>query len=53
MSANFAKTLVWKHEYDVKSSVQPWGGAFGHLPPSQIFKTLHSNIDICRNFQRI
>jgi len=25
----------------------------GHLPPPEIFKTLHSNFDICRNFQRI
>ena len=24
----------------------------GHLPP-EIFKALHSNFDICRNFQRI
>ena len=29
---------------------QPGGG---HLPPPEIFKTLHSNFDICRNFQRI
>jgi len=28
------------------------GGRLGNLPPSQIFKTLHSNFDICRNFQR-
>jgi len=26
------------------------GGAFA---PTEIFKTLHSNFDICRNFQRI
>jgi len=25
----------------------------GHLPPAKIFKTLHSNFDICKNFQRI
>jgi len=28
------------------------GGALGHLPLHEIFKTLHSNFDICRNFQR-
>jgi len=25
----------------------------GHLPPPELFKTLHSNFDICRNFQII
>jgi len=30
------------------SGAQPWGG---NLPPEN-FKTLHSNFDICRNFQR-
>jgi len=29
------------------------GGHLGHLPPPEIFKTLHSNFDICRNFERI
>jgi len=29
------------------------GGYLGHLPPPDIFKTFHSNSDICRNFQRI
>jgi len=30
------------------------GGAFGAFAPTpEIFKTLHSNFDICRNFQRI
>jgi len=29
---------------------QPGGG---HLPPPEIFKTLHSNFDICTNFQII
>jgi len=29
------------------------GGAFGAFAPPEIFKTLHSNFDICRNFQRI
>jgi len=24
-----------------------------HLPPKKNFKTLHCNLDICRNFQRI
>jgi len=28
------------------------GGIWGICPP-EIFKTLHSNFDICRNFQRI
>ena len=29
------------------------GGPFGAFPPPEIFKTLHSNFDICRNFQII
>jgi len=29
------------------------GGAFGAFDPPEIFKTLHSNFDICRNFQRL
>jgi len=29
-----------------------WGGIWGICSP-EIFKTLHSNFDICRNFQRI
>ena len=29
------------------------GGHLGHFPPPEIFKTLHSNFGICRNFQRI
>jgi len=29
------------------------GGHLGHLPPPEIFKTLPSNFDICRNFQTI
>jgi len=29
------------------------GEAFGAFAPLGIFKTLHSNFDICRNFQRI
>ena len=33
----------------IRPGAQPRGG---HLPPV-IFKTLHSNFDICRNFQRI
>ena len=28
------------------------GGHLGHLPPHEYFKTLLSNVDICRNFQR-
>jgi len=28
-------------------------GAFGAFSIPKIFKTLHSNFDICRNFQRI
>jgi len=28
------------------------GGHLGHFPP-EIFKTVHRNFDICRNFQRI
>ena len=28
------------------------GGHLGHIPP-ETFKTLHSNFDICRNFQRM
>jgi len=35
------------------TSAQPGGGAFGAFPPPEIFKTLHSNFDICRSFQRI
>ena len=30
-----------------------WGGTFGTFATPEIFKTLHSNFDICRNFQRI
>jgi len=29
------------------------GRHLGHLPPPEIFKTVHSNFGICRNFQRI
>ena len=29
------------------------GRHLGHLPPPEIFKTLHSSFDICSNFQRI
>jgi len=29
------------------------GRHLGHLPPTEIFKTLHSIFDICRNFQII
>jgi len=29
------------------------GGAFEAFAPPENFKTLHSNFDICRNFQRI
>jgi len=29
------------------------GGAFGAFATPEIFKTLHSKFDICRNFQRI
>jgi len=29
------------------------GGAFKPFAPPEIFKTLRSNFDICRNFQRI
>jgi len=25
----------------------------GHLPPPEIFKTMHSNFDFCSNFQRV
>jgi len=35
------------------SGAQPGGEAFGVLAPPEIFKTLHSNFDICRNFQRM
>jgi len=35
---------------DPDAGAQPWGG--GICPP-EIFKILHSNFDICRNFQRI
>jgi len=29
------------------------GGHLGQFAPPEIFKTLHSNFEICRNFQRI
>jgi len=35
-----------------RAGAQSGGWAFGHLPTPN-FKTLHSNFDICRNFQRI
>jgi len=34
------------------TGVQPSGGIVGIIHPEN-FKTLHSNFDICRNFQRI
>jgi len=38
----------------LESGAQPGGGgAFGAFAPPEIFKTLHSNFDICRNFQII
>jgi len=38
--------------YYTSTGAQP-GGAFGTFSPPEIFKTLHNNFDICRNFQRI
>jgi len=29
------------------------GGIWGICAPPEIFKTLHSNFDICKNFQKI
>ena len=36
-----------------QAGAQPRGRAFGAFAIPEIFKTLHSNFDICRNFQRI
>jgi len=36
----------------VDSGAQP-EGAFGAFAPPEIFKILHGNFDICRNFQGI
>jgi len=34
----------------LESGAQPGGGIWGIFPP-EIFKTLHRNFDICRNFK--
>jgi len=37
----------------MSSQARNQGGIFAAFVPPEIFKTLHSNFDICRNFQRI
>ena len=46
-----SRKLVEGKRY-IYTGAQP-GGAFGAFAPPEIFKTLHSNFDICRNFERI
>jgi len=42
-----------KQNCQSQSGAQPGGRAFRALSLPEIFKTLHRNFDICRNFQRI
>ena len=44
---------VLNHWLDLAQARNQEGMAFGAFANPEIFKTLHSNFDICRNFQRI
>jgi len=39
----------WQDQYPA-GQARNQGGAYGAFAPPEIFKTLHSNFDICRNF---
>jgi len=45
-------TVKLQRALEKESGAQP-GGGFGPFSPTEIFKILHSNFDIFRNFQRI
>ena len=57
LNSRGAKTTYVSHlnnrEAETTYQARNRGGAFGAFAPPEIFKILHGNFDICRNFQRI